>query len=338
MSFHITLSAPGCLVSSTVETEIGAARDAVVGAAEAITAAQNNFQSLSYPVLGWGPDPLYTINATEPEELAEGMAFANENNIRLVVRTTGHDIMGRSEGYGALQVWVKYLQKGITYHHIYIPSNQCGDTNWTGATFTIAGSDQVLEAQVVLAHGNIVTPSACQHPDLYFAIRDALGNNTDALLEAITDIHTEYPAISDTIGYVHAVAAMGKPLKYAGKAFDSLLRKLQKYNSTLLFVSVQISQFPSYPVYYRTMSGVHPPVGPANGALTSRMIGKTTSHQESTVAVSWADEANAQAVKNDITFKKGEAMRALTPPLGTYMNEASTFAMPRVKTKDAHIF
>jgi hypothetical protein len=38
---------------------------------------------------------VYTINATEPEELATGIAFAKKNNVRLVVRNTGHDILGK---------------------------------------------------------------------------------------------------------------------------------------------------------------------------------------------------------------------------------------------------
>lgn len=42
-----------------------------------------------------GPAPVYTINATEPAELALGMAFAQKHNIRLVVRNTGHDILGK---------------------------------------------------------------------------------------------------------------------------------------------------------------------------------------------------------------------------------------------------
>lgn len=42
-----------------------------------------------------GPAPIYTINATEPEELATGIAFAKKHNIRLVVRNTGHDILGK---------------------------------------------------------------------------------------------------------------------------------------------------------------------------------------------------------------------------------------------------
>lgn len=42
-----------------------------------------------------GPAPVYTINATEPEQLATGIGFAKENNLRLVIRNTGHDILGR---------------------------------------------------------------------------------------------------------------------------------------------------------------------------------------------------------------------------------------------------
>lgn len=42
-----------------------------------------------------GQAPVYTINATDPEELATGIAFAKKNNVRLVVRNTGHDILGK---------------------------------------------------------------------------------------------------------------------------------------------------------------------------------------------------------------------------------------------------
>ncbi|KAI9044339.1 isoamyl alcohol oxidase [Aspergillus affinis] len=52
----------------------------------------------------FGPAPVYTINATEVDELVEGMKFARENNIRFAVRNTGHDLLVKSEGYGALQV------------------------------------------------------------------------------------------------------------------------------------------------------------------------------------------------------------------------------------------
>lgn len=88
-------------------------------------------------------------------------------------------------------------------------------------------ADQVLEAQVVLANGDIVTANSCQFSDLYFAIRGGgggtygivtsmtvkvypskpvvaqslaitpLAKDTDSLLDAITDIYQQYPNIMD---------------------------------------------------------------------------------------------------------------------------------------------
>lgn len=46
---------------------------------------------------------------------------------------------GRSEGYGSLQIWIKYIQKGITYQPTYVPSDGCTKSGWTGAAFTIGG-------------------------------------------------------------------------------------------------------------------------------------------------------------------------------------------------------
>ena len=33
----------------------------------------------------------YAINVTKPSDIAKGIAFATENNIRLVIRNTGHE-------------------------------------------------------------------------------------------------------------------------------------------------------------------------------------------------------------------------------------------------------
>ncbi|KAJ5858099.1 hypothetical protein N7455_008993 [Penicillium solitum] len=241
-----------------------------------------------------GPAPVYTINSTEPEEVAAGIKFAQENHVRLVIRNTGHDMLGKSEGYGALQIWIKYIRKGISFQEKYIPSNGCTGSDWAGSAIVIAGgyvwqdvykvafernltvvgggdpvreflpskkqnsdflftktvgciggytqggghspashdyglaADQVLEAQVVLTNGDIVTANSCQFSDLYFAIRGGgggtygvvtsmtvkvypnkpvvaqslaitpLAKDTDSLLDAITDIYQQYPNIMDS--------------------------------------------------------------------------------------------------------------------------------------------
>ncbi|KAL8829070.1 MAG: hypothetical protein Q9170_006324, partial [Blastenia crenularia] len=47
------------------------------------------------------------------------------------------------------------------------------------------GADQVLEAQVVLANGQIVTASPCQHPDLFFAIRGGGGGTYGVVVSTV---------------------------------------------------------------------------------------------------------------------------------------------------------
>lgn len=42
-----------------------------------------------------GDAPRYVVNATTPEDVSKGVAFARKHNIRLVVRNTGHDLLGR---------------------------------------------------------------------------------------------------------------------------------------------------------------------------------------------------------------------------------------------------
>lgn len=175
----------------------------------------------------------------------------------------------------------------------------------------------------MLADGSIVTTSASHHPDLYFAIRGGgwgtygvvvsmtikahqskpvvaqslaitpLGNNTDAPLDAITDIYSSFPSLNDagfsgygtwsiaspmplfgnaTAGYTHAIAMMGKTKTEAQSAIAPLLSTLQKHNGTSLFVSVNWFEFPTYGAYYNAMSSAHQPTGTANSALTSRMF------------------------------------------------------------------
>ncbi|KAL3470342.1 hypothetical protein BJX99DRAFT_267531 [Aspergillus californicus] len=223
-----------------------------------------------------GPSPVYTINATEPRDLAIGIAFARDNNVRLVIRNTGHDILGKSLGYGSLQVWMRHLRKDIIYQASYSSSPTCPECGWSDAAFTIAGgyvwdevyqeafardlivvgggdptvgviggyiqggghspathdfglaSDQILEAQVILANGSIVTASPCSNRDLFTAIRGGGGGTygvvvsitikafasrpvvahslvivphsilaLNQMLDAITDVYAAYPALSD---------------------------------------------------------------------------------------------------------------------------------------------
>ncbi|KXS93760.1 hypothetical protein AC579_6005 [Pseudocercospora musae] len=100
---------------------------------------------------GLGAAPGYTVNATEIEHVQSAVSWAKSANIRFVVRDTGHDLLGRSMGYGSLQVWIRYLRQGIEYHSQFDYSAlEKSATAWNGSAFTIRGgytwSDVYAEA------------------------------------------------------------------------------------------------------------------------------------------------------------------------------------------------
>lgn len=224
-------------------------------------------------------------------------------------------------------------------------------------------ADQVLEAQVVLANGSIVTANACQNSDLYFAIRGGGGGSygvvismtvkaypskpvvgqsltiipltedTNPLLDAITDVYQQYPSVMDqgfsgygswsinsptklfpneTIGYVHAVAVMGKSLADAQEIFKPLLKTLQGYNGTSLYISVSWYEFPTYAAYYQAMSGEKQPVGSANSALSSRMLGKSALTSSRTrlrsMIATIAGEPNEYTINNVLLVGGGKVL------------------------------
>ncbi|PYI03271.1 isoamyl alcohol oxidase [Aspergillus sclerotiicarbonarius CBS 121057] len=203
----------------------------------------------AYPSCDLGTAPVYAINATEADDVATGIKFAQENNVRLVIKNTGHDIVGRSQGYGSLMIWIKYIQNGVNYHETYTPSDGC-PSNWTSSAFTVGGgyiwknlydaaaahgrivvggsdptvgaiggylqggghgpmshyfglgTDQVLEMTVVLASGDIVTANACQHPDLFTALRGGGGGTYGVVVSTTIKAHPDRPVLGHTLDVV----------------------------------------------------------------------------------------------------------------------------------------
>ncbi len=52
----------------------------------------------------------YTINATDASDLQTGISFAARRNIRLTIRNTGHDYLGKSTGAYSLTVWTHHMK------------------------------------------------------------------------------------------------------------------------------------------------------------------------------------------------------------------------------------
>ncbi|RVD83147.1 uncharacterized protein DFL_007546 [Arthrobotrys flagrans] len=92
--------------------------------------------------------PVYVINATNPNQVEAGVKFAKKYNIRLIVKNTGHEFLGRSSGAHSLSIWTHYM-RDAEFTESFKPK-KCSKTKPHSAV-TI-GSGMQWEDLVLLAH------------------------------------------------------------------------------------------------------------------------------------------------------------------------------------------
>jgi hypothetical protein len=69
-----------------------------------------------------GAFPKYVLNATEPKHVQLAVNFARNTGVRLVIKNTGHDFLGKSAGKDALSIWTHHM-KDIEYIEEYADEN-----------------------------------------------------------------------------------------------------------------------------------------------------------------------------------------------------------------------
>ncbi|KAF2258584.1 FAD binding domain-containing protein [Lojkania enalia] len=87
-----------------------------------------------------GGFPMYVINATEPKHIQLGVNFARNTNVRLVVKNTGHDFLGKSGGKDALSIWTHHF-KNITFIEEYSDEK----LGYSGPAFKAGAGVQAFE-------------------------------------------------------------------------------------------------------------------------------------------------------------------------------------------------
>ncbi|PVH95572.1 FAD-binding domain-containing protein [Periconia macrospinosa] len=181
---------------------------------------------------------VYSVNATELFHYQQALAFAKKHNIRLVVRNTGHDYNGKSTGASALAIWVHYSKgkefidydsptytgkafkfgAGISVTEAYefakshgkvvVGANQPsvglvgGYTQGGGhgplASLLGLAADQVLEWEVMLASGQVVTASKSSgdYSDLHWALCGGGGGTYGVVISATVKAHKMLDVVS----------------------------------------------------------------------------------------------------------------------------------------------
>ncbi|PVH81290.1 putative isoamyl alcohol oxidase [Cadophora sp. DSE1049] len=204
----------------------------------------------------------YAVNVSTVSDVIAGVKFAASNNIRFVIRNTGHDFLGRSTGAGALAVWTHHLKNiefkqfsdkfytgsavkvgaGIEGYEIVTAAQAQGQVVVGGEcpTVGLAGgytqggghsalstnfglaADQTLEFEVVTASGSLVTASRTQNTDLYWALSGGGGGNYGIVVSMTVKTYPDAP-----------VGGAGLQLSAAYTTKDNFYQAIEQFHSLL---------------------------------------------------------------------------------------------------------
>ncbi|KAM5349764.1 hypothetical protein ACJ41O_006269 [Fusarium nematophilum] len=173
----------------------------------------------------------YAVNASCSEDIIAALGFAQRNNVRLVIRNTGHDYLGRSTGAGALAVWTHHLKgarvlnwrdshytgkalkvgAGVQGHEalaaahaagLVVVTGECPSVGLAGGYVQGGGhsalssnfglaADNTLEFEVVTPRGKLTKASRRQNSDLYWALSGGGGGNYGVVVSVTVQAHPE---------------------------------------------------------------------------------------------------------------------------------------------------
>ncbi|KAF8528285.1 hypothetical protein JB92DRAFT_3139728 [Gautieria morchelliformis] len=83
---------------------------------------------------GQGDVPIFGVNATTAAHIQAGVRFAQAHNLRVAVKASGHDLLGRSTAKNSLLLWTRNFQN-ITFHESF----QVGGINMGSAVTVGSG-------------------------------------------------------------------------------------------------------------------------------------------------------------------------------------------------------
>ncbi|KAJ7788573.1 hypothetical protein B0H13DRAFT_2174349, partial [Mycena leptocephala] len=146
---------------------------------------------------GQGDVPIYSVEAETVEDIQSAVKFASSHNLRLAVKASGHDLLGRSTAPASLLIHTSKFQNlsftdaflvgdenmgsavtvgsGVYVNTLYEHAKAHGKIVGGGhsALSPLLGlaADIALEFQIVVANGELLQVNGISHPDLFYALR-----------------------------------------------------------------------------------------------------------------------------------------------------------------------
>ncbi|KAI9664636.1 MAG: hypothetical protein M1821_006082 [Bathelium mastoideum] len=183
----------------------------------------------------------YAVNVNSADDAAAGLQFAQAKNIRLTVKNTGHDYLGRSTGEGSLALWIHNLKNisfsnysspqytgpavrlgaGVQAYEVYaaaadkglrVTGGFCPTVGIVGGYVQGAGhgaleglyglaADNTLEFEVVTPDGRHLVTSPSQNSDLFWALNGGGGSTYAVVISQTTKAHLDGPVAGGSLSF-----------------------------------------------------------------------------------------------------------------------------------------
>ncbi|KAJ5972923.1 uncharacterized protein N7479_002841 [Penicillium vulpinum] len=254
----------------------------------------------------------YAVNVSSSDQVVAAVDFARDNNIRFVIRNTGHDYLGRSTGAGALSVWTHHLNDveykdwssstyqgpafkvaaGVVGYQVLEAASAKGLVVVTGECPTVGlaggytqggghsalstmfglGADNTLEFEVVTAAGKLVKASRSENVDLFWALSGGGAGNYGVVMSIVVKAHKDAPIAGAALTFT--AANITTDIFYeAVSQFHSLLPAMIDHGVTVIY-EMTSSVFIINPItaYNQTTDDVKAILGPFTSKLTKLNI------------------------------------------------------------------
>lgn len=237
----------------------------------------------------------YAVKVATPEDVVQTIEFAKKKNIRLVVRNTGHDYLGKSTGAGGLGLWMHHLQgfAALDYQSNYytgkavkiaagmtsvdvstqahanglsVVGGNCptvalagGYTQGGGLGFLTSryglGADQVLEWEVVTLAGKTLKAKPTANSDLYWALSGGGGGTFGVVLSLTVKAYPEEHTAAAQLSFV-STSVSQDAFYEAVEAVNNAMPALSEAGGVAIYV-VQSIGFSLLPAMLPNSSQAH---------------------------------------------------------------------------------
>ncbi|KAK7756326.1 putative secondary metabolism biosynthetic enzyme [Diatrype stigma] len=105
---------------------------------------------------------VYSVNATSAQHVQAAIRFATDHNIRLVIRNTGHDYLGKSTGAHALEIWTRWMKATELIEKYQDQGSSADGYSYAGPAIRLGAGIQTIEAYTFAdSHGLMIVGGNC---------------------------------------------------------------------------------------------------------------------------------------------------------------------------------